>query len=93
MTSQFLLALVGICWVLRTYSGIRPALLESWYCSDCSFLNYLGAFVAIVPQGDLHVKIEHMSFLFERLVLRVAPSWIHRYVSTCGGFRAFLNDR
>lgn len=82
MTCQLRLALVVICWILWTYSRIRSVLFEGWW--------NLGAVVPFVPQVDLHIKIEHMSFLFERLVLRVTPCWIDSYISTCV-FRAFLN--
>lgn len=88
MARQFLLALVVICWILRTYSRIGPILFERGHLRD------LGTLVTIVSQVDLHVKIEDMAFLFERLVLRVAPCRIDGYIGSLssGVFRTFLND-
>lgn len=88
MTGQFLLALVVVCWILRTYSWVRPILFERWH------LRNLGTLVTSASQVDLHVKIEDVAFLFERLVLRVAPCRIDGYIGGLyrGVFRTFLND-
>lgn len=74
MAGDFLLALVVICWILWSDSRIWPTLFEGMLLS--------WAFVPIVSQVYLHIKIEHMPFLLERLVLRVAPGRIDGDIGT-----------